>query len=290
MGVSRPTQDSSSTSGSQRLMHDAYSLAWFIVPVPKSAVESLVKPYSLITPPFSDKTLFPTGFPANSHPVVVATGYQNDIRMANLQITALLGANIVVPYTDRLNDGKRPFNFPVQNYIGGVNGQDIMGVVPALVGTAEGTNIFVASFAPNNDAYAPIASNPNEFTAEVKKIIVPNPVSGPGVIPEAFDLDFVSARTPLYTDHTFHAFINQPQILTNLLCQRNLYYFNETFAAPVQRVGNVTLFGPTSGSVPKALAGRYVRQGGYSASGEMVGYNAESCESAAARSDPKAFQ
>ncbi|KAL8834864.1 MAG: hypothetical protein Q9170_003564 [Blastenia crenularia] len=265
-----------------------YNATWFIVPVSKSSVQSVV-PHPLLTPPFSDKTLFPKGFPANAFPVFVATGYQNDIRMSALQIPALMAGSIYVPYTDRLKDGKTPFNYPVQNYIGGVNGQDVGGVVPSLVGTAEGTNIFVARFAPDNDAYAPIASNPNEFSAEVKQVIVPNPVSGPSVTPEAFDFDFITAKSPLYTAHTFHAVINQPVILTNLMCQRNTYYFNETFAKPVFRSGNVTLFGPTAGAVPSALAGRYTVQGGYSASGEIVGYNAESCASAAANLDPKAL-
>ncbi|KAI4146539.1 MAG: hypothetical protein L6R39_003430 [Caloplaca ligustica] len=267
-----------------------YNATWFILPVPKSSVQALVQPYSLITPPFSDATLFPKGFPANSHPVLVATGYQNDIRMFNLQISSLMSGSIYIPYTDRLKDGKTPFNYPVQNYIGGVNGQDVQAAVPALVGTAEGTNIFVGSFAPNNDAYAPIASFPNEFSAEVKQILVPNTISGPSVLPEAFDFDFITTNSPMYTAHTFHALINQAIILTNGLCQRNPYYFNETFAAPTMRSGNVTLVGPLAGSVPSALAGKYFKQGGYSASGEMLGYNAETCASAAANSDPKAFR
>lgn len=165
-----------------------------------------------------------------------------------------------------------------------------MRCLTALVGTAEGTNIFVASIVPNNDAYAPIASNPNEFTAEVKGVVLPNTVSGPSIMPEAFDFDFITATSPIYTAHTFHALINQAIVLTNGLCQRNPYYFNETFAAPTLRSGNVTLYGPTAGNVPSALAGRYFAQGGYSASGEMLGYNAEACASAAANSDPKAFQ
>ena len=89
-------------------------------------------PYPLITPPFSDKSLFPKGFPAGAHPVVVNTGYQNDIRMFSLQIQALLSGAIYIPYTDRLKDGKTPFNYAIQNYIGGVNGQDISAYVPSM--------------------------------------------------------------------------------------------------------------------------------------------------------------
>ncbi|KAI4200212.1 MAG: hypothetical protein LQ350_004070 [Teloschistes chrysophthalmus] len=265
---------------------------WFILPVPKADAESLVKlsGYSLITPDFSDKTLFPTGFPAGAHPVVVSSGYNNDIRMFFLGITALSSAAIYVPYTDRLKDGKTPFNYPVQNFIAGVNGQTIMGLVPALVGSAVGTNIFVAQFAPTDDAYAPIDNSPNEFSTRVQQVIVPEPLSGPGIVPEAYDFDFVSTKNPLYTDHTFHALLNQPLILTNDFCQRNTYYFNETFTNPTMRSGNVTLFGPTSGAAPKVLAKKYIKQGGFSASAELVGYNPEECKVASSRVDPYALQ
>ncbi|KAI4172573.1 MAG: hypothetical protein LQ346_008573 [Caloplaca aetnensis] len=266
-----------------------YNATWFIVPVPKAAAESVVQPYKLITPPASDKTLFPAGLSAGTHPVVVSTGLQNDIRMSLLQIKeALFSGSIYVPYTDRLNDGKTPFNYGVRNYIGGLNGEDVRGLIPAIVATLGGTTVFVASFIPENEAYARVA--PNEFIAQVKQVIVPNPISGPEVKPEAFDLDFTTTSSPLYTDKAFHALINQPIILTNGLCQRNTYYFNETFTAPASRSGNLTLYGPISGSVPQALAGKYTKQGGYSANGEIVGYNPETCSVAAARLDPKALQ
>ncbi|KAL8788633.1 MAG: hypothetical protein Q9213_001561 [Squamulea squamosa] len=267
-----------------------YNATWFILPVPKASVQSLV-PYPLITPPFSDKSLFPTGFPPNTHPVIVATGYQNDIRMINLQIPSLLGGNVYVPYTDYLGDGKTPFQYAVQNYIGGVNDQDVQALVPSLVGTLEGTTIFVANFAPNDDAYAPVASNPSEYTAQVKQVIVQNQISGPSVKPEAFDFLFLTAKTPLYTERTFHVMVNQPSIQNNKLsCQRNTYYFNETFAEPKLRSGNVTVYSPPAGALPSALMGKYIGQGGYSASAEMVGYNPEPCKDAAANVDPKALQ
>ncbi|KAL8815111.1 MAG: hypothetical protein Q9223_005725 [Gallowayella weberi] len=210
--------------------------------------------------------------------------------MSKLQIKTLLAGNIYVPYTDRLKDGKTPFQYAVRAYIGGVNGQDLMGVVPSFVGTVEGTTIYVATFAPNNDAYAPISSNPNEFTAQVKRLIVPNPISGPSVNPEAFDLTFSTASDPLYTPHTFHALVNQPQILNNGFCQRNPYYFNETFAKETPRLGTVTLYGPTAGDLPQQLAGRFFNQGGLSASASALGYAMEDCASAAEKVDPKALQ
>ena len=95
------------------------SKAWFILPVPKDKVQPLVKPFSLIPPNTADKTLFPNGFPPNAHPVLVNSGYDNDIQMLDLKIAALKSAAIYVPYVDRLNDGKTPFNYAVQNYIGG---------------------------------------------------------------------------------------------------------------------------------------------------------------------------
>ena len=161
----------------------------------------------------------------------------------------------------------------------------------ALVGTAEGTSLFVGTITPLDNAYAPISSNPNEFSTEVKQVLVPQPPSGPGVIPEAFDLDFISAKKPLYTAKTFHVLINQPVILNNLLqCQRNTYYFNQTFTNGVLRSGNATLMPPTAGNAPKELGGVYTSLGGYSASGENVGYNAEDCKAAATalKNDPDA--
>ena len=45
-------------------------------------------------------------------------------------IDSLLTASILVPYTDRLKDGKTGFNTATRNFLGGVNGQDIQAVVP----------------------------------------------------------------------------------------------------------------------------------------------------------------
>ena len=85
-------------------------LAWFVLPVNTTSVQSLVS-YPLLTPPYSDTTLFPKGFPANAHPVLVSAGYMNDIRMANLQIPSLKQGSVYIPYTDRLKNGKTAFNY-----------------------------------------------------------------------------------------------------------------------------------------------------------------------------------
>ena len=103
---------------------------WVIIPIDTAAVQKVTQPYLLLPVPANDRTLFPQGFPAGKHPVVVSSGYMNDIRMSALEIDTLLGASIYVPFTDRLRDGKTPFTYPARNYIGGVNGMDLSGLVP----------------------------------------------------------------------------------------------------------------------------------------------------------------
>lgn len=51
------------------------------------------------------------------------------------------------------------------------------------------------------------------------------------------------------------------------------------------------MYDPLAGAAPSALAGVYAKQGGYSASGELVGFNVESCASADAnaKADPDAY-
>ena len=157
-------------------------------------------------------------------------------------------------------------------------------LVQAIVGSLGGTTIHVGDFVPDDAAYSQISTSPSEFITQIKKVILPNPISGPGVILEAVDTDFFTASESRYTGRTFRNLISQPLILMNTKCQRNPIYFNETFADPVFRNGRVTLYSPGG-----AFAGVYNDVAGYSASGTQVGYNAESCESAAANTDPEAL-
>jgi len=69
------------------------------------------------------------------------------------------------------------------------------------------------------------------------------------------------------------------------MLQRNTLYFNETFADPVFRTGRVTLYEPP---LPSGFGGVYEGAGGYGAFAENVGYNAESCDTAAMNVDPVA--
>lgn len=106
--------------------------AYFIVPVDSALVTKAVFPYKLLKLPTSDSSLFPSGFPAGKHPVVITVGLASDIRMNLLQLSQdLFQGSIIVPYVDRLNDGKTPFRFSVRNYIGGLNDNDVNGVVPS---------------------------------------------------------------------------------------------------------------------------------------------------------------
>ena len=154
----------------------------------------------------------------------------------------------------------------------------------ATVGTLEGTTLFVASFVPNDGPYEQFSTPPPEYIAQVKDVIVPNPISGPSVIEEAIDTDFFTVPTSSFTAHTFHEVISQPLILTNGECQRNPNYFNQTFTKPIFRNGTVTLYSPGG-----AFPGVYYDVQGYSAASETVGYNPEECAVAAKKTDPKAL-
>ncbi|KAL8778650.1 MAG: hypothetical protein Q9194_001875 [Teloschistes cf. exilis] len=127
-------------------------------------------------------------------------------------------------------------------------------------------------------------------SAQVKQIILNNPLN-PSLRPPALDLDFFNTQSALYTTRTFRVLINQPQISNNrLMCLRNTYYFNDTFAEPTLREGTVTLYGFPKGSLPSALGGRFEKLGGFSASSNLVGHNPELCAVAASNVDPVAVQ
>ena len=118
-------------------------------------------------------------------------------------------------------------------------------------------------------------------------MVVPNPVSGPGVYPEAADFDFFPTGTPKYPLKLFKQGINQPLILTNGLCQRNPIFFNETFSNPLFRRGKVTTQEPGG-----AFQGVYTDQngiGGLSAAGGTVGFDPELCQTAAGKVVPNQF-
>lgn len=263
-----------------------------ILPVPKSVIEKITKGYQPLDLPTDILPSFPPGM----HPLLVQGSYQNDIRMtalnlAPLQIPSLMQASIIVPFADVSKNGKTPFNVPVNYYIGGTNGNDVASLVPSIVGAVplfEGTVIAPAQMIPDTAAVQTLPGGLYNF--QVKPFLLPNPVSGPGVVAEAFDLLYRLTSTSPYTAHTFHSLINNPQLLDSGLCQRQALYFNETFADPKMAVGNITLTHQLLlNTPPTEIAGTYTNVYCYQANAELVtSYIGESCPVAAARSDPYA--
>ena len=218
-------------------------LAWFLLALPKTSVQAVVSNPLLPVP--SDPALFPAGFPAGKHPVLVSSGFGNDIRMGPLFIQSLMQGSVQVPYVDRLNDGKTAFLAGVRQYIGGTDQYELGGIVPctyttrvvfhipptiddsradhfvaAIVGSLETfAPLYRASFTPKTAAYATLPNS--QFSSQLRKILLLNQVSGPSVAPSAFDLQFSAATNPPYTARAFHSAINQPNLLGNGLCQRN---------------------------------------------------------------------
>lgn len=52
------------------------------------------------------------------------------LNLVDLQIPSLMQGSIIVPFVDYLNDGNNAFNYPLNYYIGGTNGNDIAAIVP----------------------------------------------------------------------------------------------------------------------------------------------------------------
>lgn len=92
-----------------------------------------MSPYPLLDVPGDNATLFPQGWDDAFHPIVMSTSLQNQIKLRagiNLNIDQLLGSGAYVPYTDVLRDGQSAIQYPIRNFIGGVNQNDLMSVVP----------------------------------------------------------------------------------------------------------------------------------------------------------------
>lgn len=246
------------------------------MPISSSAAQQIAGNYKLIQAP---------GFASGTAPLLVYTSYQNDIRQGPLYIQSLRATQVILPYIDRLGDGKTPFSKTAVGFIGGTNGNTLGGVVPSLVGTiasAGGYPLFTAIMDPDNAPYASIAGR--QFYGNTKLDVIPNSISGPGVEPAAVDILFQSASG--YSASFVKQILNQPAILPSGMCQRNQYRFNETFADVTQRTGSATLYSP---EVPSALTGgptasKTYYGSGISAVAEQVMFNAEDCTTAAANS------
>lgn len=61
--------------------------------------------------------------------------------MSVLQIDALLGGSVYVPFVDRLGDGETPFVYPNLAIVGGVNGDSLAGLVPGKSSALEASSL-----------------------------------------------------------------------------------------------------------------------------------------------------
>lgn len=280
-----------------------------IVPVPKAAVQTAVKQafplqsLSLLDVP-NDPALFPNGFPAGMHPVLAQIGLTDDIRMTALQIDGGLKSGSVFATYVSQNGKPTPLSASLDAYIAGENGPLPNGLVPAVAASLlfGGNTLRLGQFNPKAPAYTSDATG--TLTTQAKWALVPNPVSGPGVYPEAADFLFrKQAAAQKYTALTFKTLINQPNILPSAMCQRNQYYFTNATALTSFVEGDVTLGpaasgnGVTDGVVSGALmkaspdgTGLYQGVEGYTGCAQQVGYNVETCEAAGENLDESALQ
>ena len=258
----------------------------------------------LASVPTEDTSLFPNGFPANYHPVLVSSGYDDDIRMGALQIDGpLLNGQLGVPYVRRFDSQPSTIlNAELNGYLSGDNGNTVAGLVPATVSTLiEGFATRLGQFAPNNAAYQ---LNDDVYSNTVAWNVLPNPISGPGVYIEALDMTYLAASSlQNTTPKLFKVMLNQPGILTGVigdlvgnLCQRNQYYFNNLTSTMFPRSGNVTL-GPAADGLGPQLTGTlqaaspdgsgvYSFLEGFSGCAQGVGFNPENCDDASNNVDP----
>ena len=207
-----------------------------------------------------------------------------------LYIPSLMQGSLILPYMDATRDGITAIGAVVNYYIGGTNNMPLSALVPAVaagVSPFEGTTTFPALFDPDTAAVRSLANG--EYSQQVKPFTVPPPPSGPGVVASAFDLRYSLTSTSPYTEHTFHALLNIPQLLNNGKCQRNTVYFNESTIAPKMTVGSVTLYYQLLAKTPPAqIAGVYEGVYCYQANGQVVSSVGEDCKEAERNSDPQA--
>ncbi|KAF2126180.1 hypothetical protein P153DRAFT_255629, partial [Dothidotthia symphoricarpi CBS 119687] len=270
---------------------------WFIVPVPKAAVQQALSesyPAVGLVPNNRLSLLDVPNFPAGMHPVLVTSGYSSDIRQSILQIDGpLLVSDTQIPFVGK-GTSKKPLLAPLNTYQAGTSDQankDLAAVVPAAVSTLIG-GLFVrlGNFIPGNAAYTAVSNG--LFSANSKWVILPNPASGPGAYVEAIDLSFttVTEAQSKYSLTFLKSVINQPQLLNGILsgkCQRNTYFLTNATAEVEFRSGNVTLGAAASGSTLGLTAqtmgtlqkaspdgfGNYIGAGGFSGCAQVVGYN-----------------
>lgn len=235
-------------------------------------------------------------------------------------------ASIIVPYCG-INGSPTPLNAPLIAYIAGTGDNPTAGLaplIPSAVASLFGISTTIGSFIPRDE---PFQMAGQLFSSSVDAVAVPNPVSGPGVYPSAFDVLFGSEPAPKYprselkkVSKSFvrkylidakYQLINLPYILNEpaleLLtpfgkakCQRNTY-FNNYATAQVQNISGSVIFGEAVNGIgnvfPSALqkaspGGKYEGAQGIRGCFQLVGYNPfgyEECEAAAKAVAPESL-
>lgn len=305
---SRPKSDAQQVSSSTLYYDTQLTLpsTWFIVPVPKKAVQTAVKQafplqrLSLLEVPVDDDSLFPNGFPAGMHPVVVNIGLAADIRMSALQLSSGLKQGSVYATYVSQNGKATPLAAALNIYVAGENGPLPGGLVPATASPLlfAGNIIRLGQFSPKGPPYT--LDTEGIFSSQTKWALLPNPISGPGIYPEAIDLSFRMQDSAMqFIAKTFKSLINQPQIVPSGLCIRNQLYFTNATALTSFATGNVTLgpaasgYGIFKGALMSASPGRdglYTNMEGFGGCAQNVGFPPETCEQAGKNLDLTALE
>ncbi|KAK5689002.1 hypothetical protein LTS10_000982 [Elasticomyces elasticus] len=283
---------------------------WMIVPVPKAACQKALDiTYGLSVPDLFGIPTIP-GFPEGYHPVLVDTSYQDDIRMSAFKISgALLGGGLYIPFVRRATfiggSPKTIMQAPITAYITGPKGNYVAGLIPAIVSTfIEGYFLRLASLIPNDAAFR--RNDNGIISTSVSWRVASNDVSGPGVLPTAYDLQYVEQdEFTTYTAKLFKAVINQPSMLQGEyfpfnVCQRNQYYYKNDTSSMIPVMGNVTLGSAADGLTVVSQSilqkaspngdGTYRDVKGFRGCGQNVGFNPEFCDDAVDNVDQAALE
>lgn len=226
-------------------------------------------------------------------------GLSSDIRMSILQITTGLKVGQVYISYVSLNGSPSPLQAQANGYIAGDDGPLPEGLVPTIATSVifGGNPSRLGQFTPDTAPYQ--SEGGAILSAQAKWALLPNPISGPGVYPEAWDFEFttLASSSSKYTAKGFKYLINLPTLLPTGKCQRSAYYFTNATANPLFFSGNVT-FGPGAdgssvlssalmGASPDgAGTGIYPDVDGYGGCAQSVGNDIQGCDEASATTDP----
>ncbi len=141
----------------------SYNGSWFIVPVNKTVVPSLVRSYSLLS--LQNNPPFPGFYEQGKHPVmVIRGGCINDIHMGAFYLDSILQGGFLIRYVDGTGDGVSPCTYSYDSFVSGFvpSKPEIFdaGYLPLLTVLAAiaaslffGTTVYYGLFDPNNSAY-----------------------------------------------------------------------------------------------------------------------------------------